>query len=479
MSSLHFIRRIAMLGALLASLAAISVGGQATAQTPERPNIVLINADDLALGDYQRIAALRNLGGRGTFFKNSYVSTALCCPSRATTLTGMYVHNHGVRRHVGDGTGHDAFRARGHESHTFALWLQEAGYRTALVGKYMNRYDVEDAKPPGWDEWYAADTPARSWRLNENGQVNTYPQDRSVDGYRHWEDVLGDKAVRFIKTSDPASPLLLYYNPHAPHSPEVWPPRHDGSFSGAALPTSGGFDERDVSDKPRYIRQLARVSDAQRQAYTKKHRARLRSMLSVVDQIKRIETALRAEGKLDNTVFIFTSDNGYHMGQHRLPPGKQTPYETDHRVPLAVWGKGIPQLTRNHLVSNVDLAATVAQLAGVAGEPQRMDGKSLIPVLRGGVTPGGFRKWLLVEAYWGADVKGAVVPPTYSGIRTLDKRMFLRYATGERELYNLDTDPNQLTNNISKAPADLKSKLDTKRAALYSCKADSCRTAEK
>ena len=449
----------------------------ATSQAIEqKPNIVLINADDLSLSDYHRIGVLSSAtGGKGLTFNRGYVTTSLCCPSRASTLTGRYVHNHGVRRHVGEGTGAVAFQNLGADKSTVATWLDGAGYETALVGKYLNGYEAQHGTPPGWDNWYAT---LPGWRLSENDAVKEYSQDRTQSGYRHWEDVLGDKSTDVIKNKGDA-PLFLYYAPHAPHSPEVWPPRHDGHFTTAKLPTGGAYNERDVTDKPSYIRKLPLITDRQHRNWTKKHRARLRSTLSVADQIHRIERALKAKGELDNTVFIFTSDNGYHMGQHRLTQGKQTPYETDHRVPLAVWGKGVERGARNHYVLNTDLAPTIVDLAGatIPKYETAVDGRSFTRLLTTNPPATDYRAHFVVEGYHGLDVKVAIVPPTYHVLYSVAQRYtYTRYGTGEREYYDLANDPAQMRSQ--KLSATRRENLDRLLTRLKQCAGYECRRAE-
>ena len=467
---------------MLAALFAAQ-GAQAQVLSPDdRPNVVLINADDLSSGDYGRVDALRRATGKkGLTFRNGYVTTSLCCPSRVSTLTGRYVHNHGVERHVGPDTGEDKFRRIGGDQSTVATWLDAAGYETALVGKYLNKYHVEEEKPPGWDHWFAGDSPAQSWRLNVNGAVQVYPQDRSDPDYRHWEDMLGDKAVGVVGGMETSAPLFLYYAPHAPHTPELSPPRHDGRFADAPLPRSGAFDEADVSDKPGWVKRLSRVTDKQQAAWTKKHRARLRATLSIVDQIRRIEAALAKKGELADTVFILTSDNGYHLGSHRLPPGKQTPYETDHRVPLAIWGKGVATGTRGHYVLNTDLAPTIADLADaeVPDYATEVDGRSFVRLLTEDPPVSDYRKSFLVEGFHGADVEAAVVPPTYRALYVgTQGSVYTRYGTGAMEYYDLRRDPAQERSLHRSLSPSRRMALNAAWSALASCEGDGCRRAE-
>ena len=454
------------------------------AQETEKPNIILVNADDLSMADYNKIKPLQSITGEmGATFRKSYVSDALCCPSRVSTLTGRYVQNHGVKRRVGAEWGYNKYKANGLDDETFAYWLKEDGYRTALVGKYMNGYKSTGTKPEGWSEFYGVHGANKYWKLDENGKVKYYTQDRSKSDYRHWEDVLGDKSLSFMRGSiSSGEPFMLYYNPHAPHSPMIWPPRHDNVFARASLPTPGNFSEADVSDKPRYIRRLDRASENQKKNWTKKHRQRLRATVSVADQIKRMRNLLKERGELDNTYIIFTSDNGYHLGNHRLPPGKQTPYETDHRVPLTVSGPGIkPGTAYGHLISNIDLAPSIAGLASieVPGYSEKVDGRSFEPVLDPAQSfpARRYRTRMLLEHYHGPSVPSAIVPPTYAVLKDTGFT-YTRYATGEREYYNLRKDPYQVESKHRNLDPDRRRRLEQKISRLVNCVGSSCRTAD-
>ncbi|AHY47369.1 Sulfatase [Rubrobacter radiotolerans] len=458
--------------------------GEAPAQTPgvadDRPNFVLILTDDMTLRDYFAVREIESsLGGRVAFFENSFVTTSLCCPSRASTLLGTYVHNHGIKGHIGPNTGEDAYSDRGYDRRDLPSSLKAAGYETALFGKYLNKYTVKEPKPPGWDEWYAGDTPARSWKLNENGKVFYYQQERKRDpGYRYWEDMLGDKAVSYINGRTPQdAPFFLWLGTHAPHGPEIYPPRHARRFQDARLPKPPNFNEADVSDKPEWIRSLKPLTSGQVSVMEQRYRDRLRALAAVSDNIARIRAALRKSGELDNTYFIFTSDNGYHLGNHRLGPGKMTGYEEDARVPLAISGPSVVPGKRSQLVANIDLAPTVAELAGarLATAP---DGRSLAPLLTsgsGGYGTADFRKRLVLENYRVPTPSGMWPAPTNQGIRG-QGFFFNRYATGEEEYYNLQRDPHQLRNRAGDLPRDRLRDLRSLRSKMASCKADSCRS---
>jgi len=311
-------------------------------------------------------------------------------------------------------------------------------------------------------------------------EVRTYPQDRADPDYRHIEDVFGDRALEFLQEGE--GPFLLFYGSHTPHSPNLWPPRHDNLYAATGYRKKPSYSEPDVSDKPKWVRGLAPLSLATTRYIERKNRERLRSLASVADQITRIKRALAASGELDNTYMVFISDNGWHMGEHRLHPGKRTPYEEDQRVPLAVSGPGVESGPRNHLALSNDLAPTLAELAGL--DPRRpqsaaTDGTSLVPLLRrNALPPYSWRRRFLMENYAGTEVPGHVVPPTHRVLRDIWGNWYARYDTGERERYWLPKDPYQLKNVASLLSRSSRGAYDTALQSLARCAGDSCRKAE-
>ena len=249
----------ALLCASVVVLLAVMGSARSMAAAAERPNIVLVVADDLSKRDYFDLGS--NLGSftsGGTFFHNAFVTTALCCPSRASTLTGLYAHNHGITQHIDPGTGYEQYDAEDYDQNDLPVWLKNSGYETGLVGKYMNKYHARlDEKPAGWSDWYSANDPAPSWTLNENGTVRTYPQDPTATGYEPWEDVLGDKALDFVgKAHASGKPFFLWYGTHAPHAPELVTPQDQDRVGTWPAYDPPSFNERDVSDKPPWVRGL-------------------------------------------------------------------------------------------------------------------------------------------------------------------------------------------------------------------------------
>jgi arylsulfatase A-like enzyme len=360
--------------------------------------VVLVLTDDLDArlleehpADYPN---LRELAAEGTTFENAFVTAPLCCPSRATILRGQYAHNHRIVGNWWPRGGSRKFRDLGHESSTMATWLQDAGYRTALVGKYMNEYHGTRV-PVGWDEWYGIAGNYKSTDLNENGEIVPYDAESA-----HLDDVLSEKAVGYVRrAADESSPFFMWLGTTAPHAPAEPATRHQEALADVSLPRPPSFDEGDVSDKPDWVADNPPLNPEQVARAEELYLNRARSMLAVDDMIGDLVRALEESGELDDTYMVFTSDNGFHLGQHRLTSGKWTAYEEDIRVPLIVRGPGVPEGgSLEHLVINNDLAPTFAEMAG-AEPPPYVDGRSLLPLL--GSEPPATENWrraFLVEA---------------------------------------------------------------------------------
>ena len=481
--------------------------GAAAARTNALPNIVLVLTDDqdLLLGSLDRMPRTRALiAEQGVTFANHFVPLSLCCPSRSTILTGLYPHNHKVYTNFPPGGGYERFDELGHEEATIATALHAAGYRTALFGKYLNGYPgLRDPTyvPPGWDEWASpvAGAPYSEYRytLNENGKLVKYgsgPGD-------YVTDVLAGKATAFVRGAGDR-PFFLYLATYAPHLPATPAPRHAALFPDLAAPRTPSFNEADVRDKPARIRALPRLSAAEINAIDALYRKQMRSLQAVDEAVAALVAALDASGQLANTYILFTSDNGFHMGQHRLKPGKYTAYETDIHVPLLVRGPGVPAGGAvRALTSSVDLAPTLAELAGTA-LPAAPDGRSLAPLLRG-ATPAGWRQAVLLEQFAFPVSPPPVSPtqanatlepldaqdlaaiashpaasnPAHLGLRTADFK-YVEYDTGEREVYDLRRDPDELTNLRTRVPRAWMALLSQLVHALGSCAGETCRQLE-
>jgi N-acetylglucosamine-6-sulfatase len=433
---------------------------------PAKPNLVVVVTDDL---DYPTAAALPRLSdlvaNQGIAFTRAYVAQPLCGPSRASILTGQYAHNHGVVDNEAP-QGFVAFRS--HEAQTIATWLKAAGYRTSLVGKYINAYarGAADAYiPPGWDDWYAhlEDTQdERYWNysVNDNGNVLTYgsqAEDYSVDAETR-------RAVSFIRGSaGRPEPLFLYLAPEAPHVPANYAARFGGEFRDALCPRTPSFNEGDVSDKPSWIRQLAPLTPAEIDQADKLQVWRLRCMRAVEDEIAAVTQALADTGRLDSTYIFFTSDNGLLMGQHRAVARKGNAYEESARVPLAVRGPGVPRRTVDQPVLNIDLAPTLLELAQAA-IPDSVDGRSLVPFLRG-TPPASWRTEVLIEDWGGW--------PWYA-LRTPDFA-YIHNGTDELELYDMNKDPWQIDSQHRKVDPSVLAAFEQRMLVLAACRGVSCR----
>ena len=453
-------------------------------QQDNRPNIIVIITDDL---DANSAAFMPNLQSllvdQGLTFSNMFVSQALCCPSRASILRGQYPHNHHVQDNVLPDSGFGKFVSEGNENSTIATWLQGANYRTVLIGKYFNGYNrhVVSHVPPGWDEWYGTMGSYYDYDMSENGQLVVYhqaPEDYSTD-------VQSTKAVDFIRrTSQTSQPFLIYLAPAAPHNdgrdvdvrPPVPAPRHQNMFLNLQAPRPPSFNEADVSDKPRWIGNYPLLTNDQIQQIDVLYRARLQSIQAVDDMIASLVQTLIETGELDHTFIFFTSDNGYHLGQHREQMGKNIPYEEDIRVPLVVRGPGVPAgQTREHLVLNNDFAPTFAELAGIS-PPKFVDGRSLVPLLNSSPLPlSNWRQAFLNEA-WAPSEVAAGQQKVYQAVRTC-RYIYVEYFS-ERELYDLSIDPYELNNFYRSADANLVTQLASLLQNLRNCTSDNCRTAE-
>jgi len=456
---------------------------KAAAQTvPAQPNIVFILTDDMRKDDLRYMPQTRALLQRGGMsFENAFVSHALCAPSRATIMRGQYAHNDGVWSNSATDSpststgGWQAYRAKGNEADNVATRLHDAGYRTALFGKYMNRYAGTTYKPPGWDRWFAVSTSGEPQYfgydvVRENNTITHY----GTNDDDYMTDVLSSEASTFIQNSAPqGQPFFAYVAPIAPHAPATPAPRDEHAYDGEMGPRLSSFNEGNVSDKPTWIRQLPRLTADRVSAIDNRHERRVESLQAVDDLVQNVVGALNNAGELDDTYIFFTSDNGFHHGEHRIPMQKWRPYEEDVNVPLLVCGPDVaPGSTTYKLALNTDYGPTFMRLAG-AQTPAYVDGRSLRPVLRGTVTS--WRSAVLLEA-------AAAYSPSYRGVRTtstggVPKRKYVAYTGGEKELYDLSSDPRELANHYSSS-STVATSLAQRLQRLKGCARDTCFTAE-
>ena len=395
-----------------------------------RPNILLILTDDHGPSD--SLLAMPNVQSeivqKGIDFSNSFVTNPVCCPSRATILAGRYSHSTGV--YTNESPLHYA-AFRDDEKSTVATWLKNAGYHTALIGKYMNGYSGS-AVPPGWERWVAFKGVAGyyNYTLREDGAIISYGSTEAD----YSTDVLATKAIDFIRGVPANEPFFVHFSPYAAHGPLIAANRHLDAFTTTTFERSPSFTEADVSDKPAWVRNLALKKAG---AIDNFRREQLRTLLAADEAVANIIDTLESTGRLANTLIMFGSDNGYARGEHRFT-GKWAPYEEALRVPTAIRYDALISTPRSdpHLVLNVDWAQTFAEIGGVSAPGA--EGRSLVPLLTNPTAA--WRTEFLIE-----HVQANDPVPTYCGIR--DRRyVYVRYATGEEELYDLSTDPYQLTN---------------------------------
>lgn len=464
--------------------------GVACARPPaaRAPDLVVILADDLDVptlsagldaGLFPSIASEFVAPGLG--FAESFVNFSQCCPSRATLLTGRYAHNHGVLSNLGKDGGFQAFDDRS----TLATWLDDAGWSTALVGKYLNGYDDPAIVPPGWDRWRALVGPSSYCMYDWTHSHDGTPVTHGASEADYQTDELATLAADALRdaASDPTEPpIFLLATPLAPHLEAACnptgirpAPRHAGTVD-LPLPRPPSLNEPDLSDKPTWMAALAPIDLAALEAL---YRGRLEAVRAVDDLVGEIVLALEETGRLDQAVLVFTSDNGFLLGEHRWL-NKVLPYENSVRVPLWIRGPGLRSGTSSALVGNPDLAPTLLALAGVLPGAE-VDGTALTPVLQG--LPVAWRESLLLQ-HPPADLADPESPP-YRAIRTVDGWVYVE-TTGEDgvtvtdlELYDLGSDPDQLASLHSDPAFDaVREALAAHLDALRECAGAGCAEAE-
>jgi N-acetylglucosamine-6-sulfatase len=440
----------------------------------DQPNFLVVVTDDQTLEQMRAMPKTERLIGRkGTTFTNAVVTTPQCCPSRATHLTGQYGHNHGV---LSNKHGYSALVEPGN---VLPVWLQRAGYTTAHLGKFLNGYEKAVGPitevAPGWDEWATLLKPRRylDYELQVNGESVAYGEERED----YLTNVLTERAKRLIRTlSAEDDPFYMQVDHYAPHDGSGDLSGECGKFTAAepagwsrygdkALPESESFNERDVSDKPIFIQRHDRFSKSGKRRIRSSYRCALASLESVDNGVKELMRELEDTGALEDTVVIFTSDNGYFYGEHRIPGSKNLPYEETIHVPLLVrMPKTLQGDTRirevDHQVANIDLAPTILDLAEArpcSDESCRtMDGRSLVPLLLGRPNFPDERA-VVVELTQGKDTVKPTLSCAYQGLRTR-QALYVEHTSvprpsdrecqeaSEIELYDLRSDPFELEN---------------------------------
>jgi N-acetylglucosamine-6-sulfatase len=434
--------RLALLASGALVLSALAVGSPAevaaagptsppAAQPATRPNVVLILTDDQRFDTLSGMPNVqRLLAQQGTTYTRAMVPTSLCCPSRATILTGLYAH---TSRLFGNGDvggarygGWRRFHRLGLEKRTLGPALQAAGYRTALIGKYLNffgRYSPAGYRPPGWDTFSAFMSSHGSYyayRLSDGTSHGLEPQDYSTD-------VLASHATEFISSTPVDQPLFLYFAPFGPHAPYTPAPRHVGTLAGNLTPYTAATLHQRLRSMPVWMQNRRHFTQDE---VDQTRQPQLEALMSIDEAVGSIVASLQQGNRDRDTLFVFMSDNGYFWGEHTII-GKDAPYDASTRIPMVIrWdGHTPPASTSGRIVLNVDIARTIAAATGAS---MRTDGLDIL-----GATT---RKGFVLEAMDGYNYR-----PAYCGWRTRN-RMFVQWDTGEKELFDYRLDPAESTN---------------------------------
>jgi N-acetylglucosamine-6-sulfatase len=481
-----------------------------------RPNIVLILTDDLSwnLVNKQFAPHIAQLEQRGETFDHYFVADSLCCPSRSTIFTGLYPHDTHVATNLPPDGGYQKFQAQNLATRTFAAALYTHGYATSMLGKYLNGYGdpwgntgtkVKGNKrnrptpsatdfpvPPGWTDWHVANGTGYAefnyWQ-NDNGTWNFH-----AGKSNYGVDVINSEARSFID-QHAATPFLVEAATFAPHRPYTPAPRNADDFPGLTEPRDPSFNAQSINP-PAWLGQRAPLGPAQIATADQSYRKRAQAVEAVDKLVADTEATLAAQHLSDKTYIFFSSDNGYHLGQHRLQMGKQTAFDTDIHVPLIVAGPGVPAgKVMPQVVQNVDLYPTFVQLSG-ATPAHGVEGHSLLPLLRPNPdTP--WRTAALVEHKGGNNDPtdpdfegGGSNPTTYEAIRISASQLphfsgpveavYVEYADSlhETEFYDIDKDPYEITNIANPLTSQQRAELQGILARYETCHdANACWTA--
>ncbi len=501
-----------------------------------RPNILVVMTDDQAAADVAKLPNVRRLLARqGTTFSNTVDSFPLCCPARATFITGQYAHNHGV---VGNfyPYGWYGMKQRGN---ILPTWLQKVGYRTALIGKWLNGYGARDAHgevPKGFNTWRGLlDASAYDYYnfvMNRNGKLKTWgdsvfarglvefsnieviPNPDGLAGvarklqevfgpapYRYWgtekpkdysPDVTGKVTERLVGAERKSKkPFFIWWAPAAPHREDVATtlmgrpgrdprpaPRYAQRSSGFRLPRPASFNEADVSDKASDTRsRTPSLTDGQIKQLQLDYEGRIGSLLAVDDHVKKLMKILKRTHQDKNTLVVFVSDNGWLQGEHRIPGDKFLPYEESLKVPFILRGPGVPAgKTVKHQVSNIDFAATLLDVAK-AKPGRKQDGVSLMPTVRNPRrSPNPIVEIEAPRPLFEQNVPVNAWDRPYKGVRTGRYTYVVFKESGDEELYDRKKDPAELRSVAADpAYAKIKARLVAKLARLDRCRGRSCR----
>lgn len=442
----------------------------------DSPNIVLITSDDQTLMEMEWLPKTRRLiGDKGVTFTEMLAPHPNCCPSRAQVLTGQYAHNNGVATNSPPNGGFAGFEA----DTALPLWLQEAGYTTGLIGKYLHGYDGSTGVEPGWDDFRPIVTQPLSRYFGplqfDNGRFEQFPRTT------YYTELVAEQSTDFIEQhAGSEDPFFLWASYIAPHgscdtSDETncsGPPpsvdKYADALGDVELPSLGApsFNEADLDDKPGRIRKAEPVDAAEQQRL---FTARLRALASLDDAVASTVRSLEEAGALDDTVILFTSDNGYLFGEHRLT-GKVLAYEESVRVPLMMRGPDLPAgAVRRQTVAMIDLAPTFAELSGATAQVD-VDGRSLWGHATTDARQGD-RAVLVQSGSGNADPGRRWI---YRAVRT-GRYTYVEWRAGGRELYDRSSDPHQLT-NVSRIRSyrPVRDRLESLLERLETCAGEDC-----
>jgi arylsulfatase A-like enzyme len=411
---------------------------------------VLILTDDQRWDTLQYMPNVQSLlEAHGVTFANAFDNNPLCCPTRATIMTGLTSGHNGVWWNRGLHGGFDSFVRNGDQNRQIFLWLHAAGYRTGFIGKFLTNYRMDDLSwsMPGVDDWQPflldeAPAPCQTGERTAGYWATCYDNNGALethDASEYSTTTSGDKAVSFIRGASPGQPLFLFYAPRAPHTPTIPEPQYAGACAGVQPLSGGPSYNQAILRGPAYMANRAPATPAVQAMWTGLWMDDCRTLLSVDDQVGNIVQALQDTGRLNNTLIMFTSDNGFSFLEHRWH-GKVVPYDESIRVPLVIRDDAVvpPSLqgsTDAGMVTSLDDTPTFLEAAGLG---RSLDGTSLFPRLDGTSSSVASGDVLIEHA-------GGTVVPDYCGIRA-PGFMYARYATGEEELYALSGDPYELRN---------------------------------
>ncbi len=452
--------------------------GDASIATPaKRPNIILINLDDADVDLFadvildEHLPNIGSLARNGLNFTNCHVVTPLCGPSRTCLLRGQHAHRTGIKTNVAAGPMNNGFsgayqlyKSRGYDQEHLGVWMQRAGYRTMMIGKYLHGR-MNPVGLPGWDDlhicfggnYYA--TSRYSTRLPKELQRSaTGPNEyRAIVEANEAVWMIESQAVRNagLDTDAEDQPFFLYIAPLAPHKPAGKTVMLQNEYKHVGLspdkpirmPLTPDLNEADVSDKPSHL-QIAKLPPEVVEGLHEEFRKRVVSLKSVDDMVGRILNSLKATGVADHTYIFFTSDHGYQLGHNRMI-AKKVPYHRNTVIPMFVTGPGIRPATSRHLLAHIDLVPTFLEMAG-GSAPVKLDGKSWLPLLKDpeSIDRDDFRKSLLIQNWEEKSQIGELIPASYASLR-MSTQIYTEWSNGQREFYDLKQDPYQLENAIS------------------------------